>query len=58
MGDLLFIKKPAWKAALLTLCALAVLALSVPQLWLVSYTREDAWIPVLSTCLLMVFFIP
>jgi hypothetical protein len=58
MGVLLFIKNPAWKAVFLSICALAILILMVPQLWLAAFTREDAWIPVLATCLPAGFFVP
>jgi hypothetical protein len=50
MGVLLFARKPAWKAVLLAGSALLLLTAMVPQLWLASYTREDAWIPVLVVC--------
>ena len=48
IGVLLFTKDPVWKALLLTLSALLVLVLMVPQLILATYTREDAWIPLLA----------
>jgi hypothetical protein len=58
MAVMLFTRKPAWKAALLTISALTILVLQVPQLWLATYTREDAWVPVLATCITMGFFAP
>ena len=58
MAVVLLVKSPAWKTTLLAFSALLVLVLTIPQLWLASYTREDAWIPVLATCISMVFFAP
>ncbi len=34
------------------------MVLLVPQLWLATYTREDAWIPVLVVCAVMGLFTP
>jgi len=47
IGILLFTKKPVWKVVLLSFSALLVLVLMIPFLKLATYTREDAWIPVL-----------
>lgn len=58
VGVLIFTRDPTWKVALLALCALIHLALLVPYLWLGSYTREDAWLPVLVTCVLMCLLAP
>jgi len=51
MGGLLFAKKPIWMAVFLAAAAYLSLVLLVPQLWLSTYTREDAWIPILVVCL-------
>jgi hypothetical protein len=58
MGVLLFARNPIWKTVLLALCALVVMALLVPQLWLATYTRNDAWIPILAACIPLGFFAP
>ena len=58
MAVQLYIKSPAWKTVLLSLCALVMLSSLVPQMWLTTYTREDAWIPVLATCLPVGFLLP
>jgi hypothetical protein len=58
MGVLLFTKNPFWKAGLLAFSALLVLVLMVPQLWLATYTREDAWVPVLAAIIPMGFLAP
>ena len=58
MGVLLFTKNPFWKTGLLAFSALLVLVLMIPQLWLATYTREDAWIPVLAAIIPMGFFAP
>jgi hypothetical protein len=58
MGTLLFTRNPAWKAPLLVFCALIIQVLLVPQLWLATYTREDAWIPVLAACIPIGLFAP
>jgi hypothetical protein len=47
IGVLLFTKNPVWKAVLLSIAALFVLALMVPTLILGTYTPEGAWITVL-----------
>jgi hypothetical protein len=58
VGVLLFTKNPFWKTGLLAFSALLALVLMVPQLWLATYTREDAWIPVLAAIIPMGFFAP
>jgi hypothetical protein len=58
MGVLLFTRNPIWKSALLAICALIILTLLVPQLWLATYTHEDAWIPVLAACIPIGLFAP
>jgi hypothetical protein len=58
MGILLFVRHPIWKTGLLAVAACLVLVLTVPQLWLAAYTREDAWIPVLAACIPLGFFSP
>lgn len=58
MGVLLFTKNPFWKTGLLAFFALLALVLMVPQLWLATYTREDAWIPVLAAIIPMGFLAP
>lgn len=58
MGILLFTRKPFWRSILLAACALFILTLLVPQLWLATYTREDAWIPALAACIPMGLFAP
>jgi hypothetical protein len=58
MGILLFTKNSIWKIGLLAFSALLILVLMVPQLWLATYTREDAWIPVLAAIIPMGFLAP
>jgi hypothetical protein len=58
LGVLLFTKNPVHKVVLLAFCALAILVLQVPYLWLGRYTSEDAWIPVLAACIPMGLFVP
>jgi hypothetical protein len=58
IGTLLFVKSPVWKMALLSFSALLVLALVVPWLMMVSYTREGAWLPVLATCVPAILLAP
>jgi hypothetical protein len=58
MFVLLFVKNQVWKGIILAFSALLVLVLSVPQMWLATFTREDAWIPVLAACILVGFFAP
>ncbi len=58
MGILLFTRKPVWKVILMSCSALLLLTLTVPQLRLGTYMREDAWIPVLVLCVWMGLFAP
>ncbi len=58
MGVHLFVKNPVLRTVSLAACALVILALLIPQLWMASYTREDAWIPILATCIPMGFLAP
>ena len=51
MGVLLFTRRPAWKVALLSLSALLVLGVAVPQIWMGAFTREDGWLTVLVVCI-------
>ena len=51
LGALLFARRPAWKAALLAGAGWMAMALAIPRIWIGTYTREDAWLPVLVTCL-------
>ena len=55
---LIFTKQPVWKVVLLALSALVILFVLVPYIWLGSYTLEDAWMPVLVVCTMMVVFVP
>jgi Peptidase family M28 len=47
LGILLFVKNQPWKVSLLLCAAYPTLAVTVPWLVLATYTREDAWLPVL-----------
>jgi hypothetical protein len=58
IGVLLFTRNPVWKAGLLALSALVVLALLVPTFMMGRYTREDAWLPVLLLSLQLGAFAP
>jgi hypothetical protein len=58
MGVLLFLKNPVVKLILLSFCAFIMLVLIIPNLWLGSYTAEDAWIPVLVTSVTLCLFTP
>lgn len=58
MGVAVFTKNPYWRTALLAASAVLILTFMVPQLWLATYTRADAWIPVLAACLPMGLLAP
>lgn len=58
MGILLFIKNPVWKVVLLACCGLVIMISQGPYVWLGTYSRIDAWIPVLVVCLTMGLFTP
>jgi len=58
MGVMLFTQKPIWKVLLLLCSAFVSLALAFPRLVLATYTREDAWIPVLVLCVWVGLFMP
>ena len=58
LGVLLFTKNPVWKVVLLLLSALLMLILVVPYLVLGTYTPEDAWVPIVITCVMLSLFAP
>jgi hypothetical protein len=58
MAALTVVGKTGFKLALLSLAAFMVMALLIPEMWMSTYTREDAWIPVLAACLPMGLLAP
>jgi len=58
LGVLLFTKNSAWKVFLLLCSAYLILAVTVPSVVLATYTREDAWLPVLVVSAWMGLFAP
>lgn len=58
MGVLLFTRDRVWKVVLLSFSGLLILALALPRIWMGAFTREDAWLTVLVTCIWMGLFAP
>lgn len=58
LGTLLFVKKSAWTVLLLLCSACLTLAVTLSQIVLATYTREDAWLPVLVVSVWISLFAP
>jgi peptidoglycan/LPS O-acetylase OafA/YrhL len=58
MAILMFTKRTVWKISLLCLAAFMVLAVMVPQLFMGTFSREGAWLPVMVTCLVVGLLTP
>ena len=58
LGILLLVRNPAWNLVWLLSSAFMLLAVTLPYIVLAAYTREDAWLPVLVTCVWMALFAP
>lgn len=58
IGTLLLSRDSKWNLALLLLSVFLMFALTVPRIMLATYTREDAWMPVLVLCVWVGLFVP
>lgn len=58
LGILLLVRNPVWKLAVLLCSTFMLLAVTLPWIVLATYTREDAWLPVLVTSVWMALFAP
>jgi hypothetical protein len=58
LGVLFFTKRPAWKVGLILCSTFLMLTIAGPSLMLATYTREDAWLPVLVVSAWVCLFAP